>query len=60
MKEEEVGFTPLVDIAYQGFGTSLDDDAAGLRLLAATVFPKWVFDWIACFNRIQHFLVVTL
>jgi aspartate aminotransferase len=34
---KEVGFTPLVDIAYQGFGTSLDDDAAGLRLLAATV-----------------------
>ncbi|MFY8349948.1 amino acid aminotransferase [Pseudoalteromonas sp. SSM20] len=34
---KEVGFTPLVDIAYQGFGTSLEDDAAGLRLLAATV-----------------------
>lgn len=34
---KEVGFTPLVDIAYQGFGTSLDDDSAGLRLLAATV-----------------------
>ena len=34
---KEVGFTPLVDIAYQGFGTSLDEDAAGLRLLAATV-----------------------
>lgn len=34
---KEVGFTPLVDIAYQGFGTSLEDDSAGLRLLAATV-----------------------
>jgi aspartate aminotransferase len=33
----EVGFTVLVDIAYQGFGTSLDADAAGLRLLADTV-----------------------
>ncbi|AOT09216.1 amino acid aminotransferase [Pseudoalteromonas luteoviolacea] len=34
---KEVGFTPLVDIAYQGFGTSLDEDANGLRLLAQTV-----------------------
>ena len=33
----DVGFTPLVDIAYQGFGTGLDDDAAGLRLLADKV-----------------------
>ena len=33
----DVGFTPLVDIAYQGFGTGLDDDAAGLRLLANKV-----------------------
>ena len=33
----DVGFTPLVDIAYQGFGTGLDDDAAGLRLLAGKV-----------------------
>ncbi len=28
------GFTPFVDIAYQGFGDGLDDDAYGLRLLA--------------------------
>lgn len=28
---------PFVDIAYQGFGDGLDADAAGLRLLAATV-----------------------
>ncbi|MEM0515377.1 amino acid aminotransferase [Pseudoalteromonas sp. YIC-827] len=31
------GFTVLIDIAYQGFGTSLDEDAAGLRLLASQV-----------------------
>lgn len=31
------GFTVLIDIAYQGFGTSLDDDAAGLRHLASQV-----------------------
>ncbi|TMO88815.1 amino acid aminotransferase [Pseudoalteromonas ruthenica] len=31
------GFTVLVDIAYQGFGTSLDEDAAGLRHLASQV-----------------------
>jgi aspartate aminotransferase len=34
---KEVGFTPLVDIAYQGFGSSLDEDAKGLRLLADAV-----------------------
>ncbi|CAH9066362.1 Aspartate aminotransferase [Pseudoalteromonas holothuriae] len=34
---KEVGFTPLIDIAYQGFGSSLDDDAKGLRLIADTV-----------------------
>ena len=27
------GFTPFVDLAYQGLGDSLDADAAGLRLL---------------------------
>jgi len=30
------GLTGFVDIAYQGFGEGLDDDAAGLRLLADT------------------------
>jgi aromatic-amino-acid transaminase len=30
----ERGLIPLVDIAYQGFGVGLDEDAAGLRLLA--------------------------
>lgn len=32
---EAQGFTPLVDIAYQGFGDGLAEDAAGLRMLAA-------------------------
>ncbi len=33
----EVGFTPLVDMAYQGFGAGLDEDAFGVRLLADSV-----------------------
>ncbi len=33
----EVGFFPVVDMAYQGFGEGLEEDAAGLRLLADTV-----------------------
>lgn len=31
---KERGFTPLVDMAYQGFGTGLEEDAKGLRYLA--------------------------
>ncbi|MBU1311085.1 MAG: aspartate/tyrosine/aromatic aminotransferase [Gammaproteobacteria bacterium] len=31
---KERGFTPLVDMAYQGFGSGLDEDAKGLRHLA--------------------------
>ncbi|MEZ8140552.1 MULTISPECIES: amino acid aminotransferase [Enterovibrio] len=31
------GFTPFVDIAYQGFGDGLEEDAYGLRLLADSV-----------------------
>jgi aspartate aminotransferase len=31
---EETGAIPLVDIAYQGFGNGLEEDAAGTRLLA--------------------------
>ena len=31
------GFTPFVDIAYQGFGDGLEADAEGLRVMAATV-----------------------
>ncbi|MDE0950650.1 MAG: aspartate/tyrosine/aromatic aminotransferase [Halioglobus sp.] len=30
---EQQGLTPFVDIAYQGLGDGLDEDAAGLRLL---------------------------
>jgi aspartate aminotransferase len=33
----ENGFTPMIDIAYQGFGTGLDDDAKGLRIMADKV-----------------------
>lgn len=29
------GFTPFIDIAYQGLGDGLDEDAAGLRLLVS-------------------------
>lgn len=35
------GFTPFVDLAYQGLGDGLEADAAGLRLLAASV-PEMV------------------
>lgn len=34
---KERGFTPLVDMAYQGFGSGLDEDAQGLRYLADNV-----------------------
>ncbi len=34
---EEQGFTPFIDIAYQGFGDGLEDDAYGLRVLAETL-----------------------
>lgn len=33
----ERGFLPVVDMAYQGFGEGLEQDASGLRLLADTV-----------------------
>lgn len=33
----ERGLIPFVDIAYQGFGQGLDEDAAGVRLLAGMV-----------------------
>jgi aromatic-amino-acid transaminase len=33
------GAVPFIDIAYQGFGDGLNEDAAGVRLLAAT-FPE--------------------
>jgi aspartate aminotransferase len=31
------GTVPFVDIAYQGFGEGIDEDVAGLRLMAASV-----------------------
>ncbi|TWX50620.1 amino acid aminotransferase [Colwellia hornerae] len=31
---KDVGFLPLIDMAYQGFGVGLDEDAYGLRLMA--------------------------
>ncbi|ALO36417.1 aromatic amino acid aminotransferase [Colwellia sp. MT41] len=34
---KNVGFMPLIDMAYQGFGAGLDEDAYGLRLMADTV-----------------------
>ncbi|NRA22649.1 MAG: aspartate/tyrosine/aromatic aminotransferase [Oceanospirillaceae bacterium] len=34
---KEIGFMPVIDIAYQGFGQGLDIDAYGLRLMADTV-----------------------
>ena len=33
----ETGAVPFVDIAYQGFGDGLDEDAAGLRAMASRV-----------------------
>ncbi|MEH6357623.1 MAG: amino acid aminotransferase [Pseudomonadales bacterium] len=30
----EKGFTPFIDIAYQGFGAGIDEDAYGVRLMA--------------------------
>lgn len=34
---KSVGFLPLIDMAYQGFGDGLDEDAYGVRLMAETV-----------------------
>ncbi|KFZ38398.1 aromatic amino acid aminotransferase [Shewanella mangrovi] len=34
---QERGFTPLLDMAYQGFGESLEQDAYGVRKMAAAV-----------------------
>jgi aspartate aminotransferase len=34
---KQVGFTPVIDMAYQGFGESLEADAYGLRLMAETL-----------------------
>lgn len=37
-----VGFLPFIDIAYQGFGDGIEEDAFGLRLLAETVDEVFV------------------
>jgi len=34
---KDIGFTPVLDMAYQGFGNGLEEDAYGLRLMADTV-----------------------
>ncbi|MCQ8156542.1 aminotransferase class I/II-fold pyridoxal phosphate-dependent enzyme, partial [Vibrio parahaemolyticus] len=34
---QQNGFTPFVDIAYQGFGDGLEADAIGLRYMADNV-----------------------
>lgn len=34
---QKQGFTPFIDMAYQGFGDGLEDDAWGLRLMAESV-----------------------
>jgi len=34
---QDTGATPMIDIAYQGFGDGLDADAAGTRKVAASV-----------------------
>jgi len=34
---KSIGFLPLIDMAYQGFGEGLDEDAYGLRLMADNV-----------------------
>lgn len=34
---KSIGFLPLIDMAYQGFGQGLDEDAYGLRLMADSV-----------------------
>ena len=34
---KETGFMPVIDMAYQGFGEGLDEDAFGLRLMADTL-----------------------
>ncbi|WP_076411439.1 amino acid aminotransferase [Shewanella sp. UCD-KL12] len=34
---QQQGFTPLIDMAYQGFGDGVDEDAYGVRKMAAAV-----------------------
>lgn len=34
---QKIGFVPFIDVAYQGFGDGLDEDAYGIRLLSKSV-----------------------
>ncbi|QYJ99786.1 amino acid aminotransferase [Shewanella psychrotolerans] len=47
---QQQGFTPLIDMAYQGFGESVDQDAYGVRQMAATVE-----DMILCSSCSKNF-----
>ncbi len=46
----DIGFLPVVDMAYQGFGEGLEEDAFGLRLMADTVE-----EMIACSSCSKNF-----
>jgi aspartate/tyrosine/aromatic aminotransferase len=48
------GIVPLVDLAYQGFGRGLDDDAAGVRMLAERVPELLVAS--SCSKKLRHLL----
>jgi len=47
---KSVGFLPVIDMAYQGFGEGLDEDAYGLRLMADSVE-----EMIACSSCSKNF-----
>jgi aspartate aminotransferase len=47
---KSVGFLPVVDMAYQGFGEGLDEDAYGLRLMA-----EHVEEMIVCSSCSKNF-----
>lgn len=47
---KDIGFTPLIDMAYQGFGDGLEEDAYGVRLMADTVS-----DMILCSSCSKNF-----
>jgi aspartate aminotransferase len=47
---KDIGFTPLIDMAYQGFGDGLEEDAYGVRLMADTVN-----DMILCSSCSKNF-----
>ncbi|QYK14796.1 aspartate/tyrosine/aromatic aminotransferase [Shewanella rhizosphaerae] len=47
---KQQGFTPLIDMAYQGFGDGVDEDAYGVRQMAANVD-----DMILCSSCSKNF-----